>query len=52
MNLFIKKLLREGLFESINLNLSKQIRSKQLDVDVNKTLEDIFGKNIYRLYYL
>lgn len=51
MKEFIKILLREGLDESINLNLSKQIRSKQLDVDINKTLEDIFGKNIYRLYY-
>jgi hypothetical protein len=55
MNLFIKKLLREGLFESINLNLSKQIRSKQLSdniaSEVDKNLEEIFGKGVYRLYY-
>ena len=55
MNLFIKKLLRERLIESINLNLSKQIRSKQLSdkmaSEVDKNLEEIFGKGVYRLYY-
>ena len=48
---YIKKLLREGLFENINLNLSKQIRSKQMGLKIDKELEEIFGKNIYRLYY-
>ena len=48
---YIKKLLREGLLENINLNLSKQIRSKQMGLKIDKELEGIFGKNIYRLYY-
>ena len=51
MKSFIKKLLRESLEESINLNLSKQLRGAQLKTKVNKELEGIFGKNIYRLYY-
>ena len=48
---YIKKLLRGGLLENINLNLSKQIRSKQMGLEIDKELEGIFGKNIYRLYY-
>jgi hypothetical protein len=37
--------------ESINLNLSKQIRKYQLKQNVTPILDNIFGKNIYRLYY-
>jgi hypothetical protein len=47
----IKKLLRKELNESINLNLTKQLRKKQLSYDNNDDLENLFGKNIYRLYY-
>ena len=43
MKLLIKKLLREA----INLNLSKEL-SRGWDAS---KLDDIFGKNIYRLYY-
>jgi hypothetical protein len=50
MKSLIKKLLREELNESINLNLSKQLRKKQLR-DGDETLEGLFGKNVYRLYY-
>ena len=48
---YIKKLLREGLSESINLNLSKQLRKKQLKDGNDEELEKLFGKNVYRLYY-
>jgi hypothetical protein len=52
MKEFIKKLLREGLVnESINLNLSKQLRKKQLKDGNDEELEKLFGKNVYRLYY-
>ena len=37
--------------ESINLNLSKQIRKKQLELSINNELDKIFGNNKYRLYY-
>ena len=37
--------------ESINLNLSKQFRKIQSKEDVTLILDDIFGKNVYRLYY-
>ena len=47
MKSLIKKLLRE----SINLNLSKQLRKKQLSGVENNELENLFGKNVYRLYY-
>tara|TARA_R110002050_G_scaffold34397_5_gene86808 strand:+ start:2578 stop:3864 length:1287 start_codon:yes stop_codon:yes gene_type:complete len=47
MKKFIQNLLREGLNESISLNLSKQLRNTW---DKSK-LDDIFGKNVYRLYY-
>jgi hypothetical protein len=47
MKLLIKKLLRE----SINLNLSKQLRKTQLKTYTDSVLEELFGKNVYRLYY-
>jgi len=51
MKKLIRKLLRVGLNESINLNLTKQLRGKQRGMVHNKMLDNIFGKNIYRLYY-
>jgi hypothetical protein len=47
----IKKLLREGLEESINLNLSKQIRRAQKGLNNTEFMDNLFGKNVYRLYY-
>jgi hypothetical protein len=47
MKHIIKKLLREGLEESIKLQLSKDLRK----IWDNTKLDDIFGKNVYRLYY-
>jgi hypothetical protein len=43
--------LRGIINENINLNLSKQIRKFQKKTSVDKKLEDIFGVNVYRLYY-
>jgi hypothetical protein len=53
---FTHKLIKESLIkliqiESINLNLSKQFRKIQSKQDVTLILDDIFGKNVYRLYY-
>jgi hypothetical protein len=42
MKEIIKKLLRKELNESINLNLTKQLRKKQLSYDNNDDLENLF----------
>lgn len=56
MSEYIRKLIRESLnelikTEAIQLNLSKQFRNIQSKVSSTPILDDIFGKNIYRLYY-
>jgi len=40
-----------NLNERINLNLSKQIRLYQTKKGADKQLADVFGENVYRLYY-
>jgi hypothetical protein len=47
----LKEIEKYLLNEDINLNLTKQIRTKQLNLDINYELDNIFGKNVYRLYY-
>ncbi len=41
----------DSVNENINLNLSKQIRQFQKKTSADKRLEDIFGVNVFRLYY-
>jgi hypothetical protein len=49
--IYMKNIIKKLLRESINLNLSKQLRKKQLSGVENNELENLFGKNVYRLYY-
>jgi hypothetical protein len=37
--------------ETIELNLSKEVRAKQKKTKINAELNEIFGENVYRLYY-
>ena len=47
----MKNLIKQLLRENISLNLSKQIRARQLASGNEEKLDELFGKGVYRLYY-